>query len=216
MLFKKPIVVGIHGFGQRREEEFKNLKKELKKKGYKFKSVNLFDTNDLDDNMWENWIIKAKTLINDVAEKNDVILVGFSMGGVIASYLSNEVRVKKLILISPAFEYLNIQNIKEYVIKAFSNKKSTMPSSFTNAFSNVISKFKDSVEDIKIPTLIIHGENDKVIHYSSSQKAIKKIKINKKALIIINNGNHKILDDKIEGSIAINNIISFIKGNILN
>ena len=90
-----------------------------------------------------------------------------------------------------------------------------MPSNFTPAFMDVVSNCKDSINDISVPTLMIHCENDEVIPLSSSEKNIKKIPVDNKALITISEGQHRILDDKIAGPIAISNIISFIENDIL-
>ena len=54
----------------------------------------MFDIEDQTDTDWTAWVSKAKDLITDVAYYNDIVLVGFSMGGVIASYLANSYRVK--------------------------------------------------------------------------------------------------------------------------
>ena len=217
-LRKKPTIVGIHGFGLRKTKEFDKLKVSLEKQGYCFKSIDLYDLNDPSDTDWTSWVSKAKSLINEASFNNDVILIGFSMGGVIASYLANEYRVKKLVLIAPAFEFLNIKTVIDQIPNFFFKSKSKLvkpPSNFTNAFMDVISNCKDSLTDIKIPTLIIHCENDEVISITSSQKNINKITNANKALVTISDGQHRLLDDSVAGPIAISNIISFIKGDFL-
>ncbi|MGB4614090.1 MAG: alpha/beta fold hydrolase [Erysipelotrichaceae bacterium] len=213
---KKPTVVAIHGFGVRGIHEFENLKNALLEKDYDFKTIQMFDIEDQTDTDWTAWVSKAKDLITDVAYYNDIVLVGFSMGGVIASYLANSYRVKKLVLLAPSFEYLTPSKVIDNIPKPFvKEEKPKMPSNFTPAFMDVVSNCKDSINDISVPTLMIHCENDEVIPLSSSEKNIKKIPVDNKALITISEGQHRILDDKIAGPIAISNIISFIENDIL-
>ncbi|NLC97134.1 MAG: alpha/beta fold hydrolase [Erysipelotrichaceae bacterium] len=214
---KKPTIVAIHGFGLRQEQEFYNLKIALEEKGYQFKTIRLYNLEDENDTDWTSWVAKARLLITQASFENDVILVGFSMGGVIASYLANEYRVKKLILLAPAFEYLNLTTLIDHIPNPFAKNevKSQIPTNFTNTFIELVYNCKNSINDIKIPTLIIHCEDDNVIPLSSSNKNIKKIPIDSKALITISRGQHRILDDNIAGPIAINNIISFIEDKFL-
>ncbi len=214
----KPTIVAIHGFGVRGVDEFEKLRIAVEKKGYTFKSVQLYDLEDPSDTDWASWISKAKSLITEVAHDSNIILIGFSMGGVIASYLANSYKVKKLVLLSPAFEYLNINTIIDHMPKPFVKGeivKSRMPVGFTSTFMDVINNCKNSISNIRVPTLIIHCEKDETIPLSSSIKNFKKIPINNKALLSISNGQHRVLDDKIAGPIAISNIISFIENEYL-
>lgn len=48
------------------------------------------------------------------AQNADVILIGFSMGGVIAAHLAAVKPVKKLILLAPAFNYINVGNAARF------------------------------------------------------------------------------------------------------
>ncbi len=209
---KKPVIIALHGFGQRKSKEFDKLKTALKKERLELITVDLFNENDSTDTDWTHWVSRAQKTIKENAAKGEIILIGFSMGGVIASYLSNEYNVKKLILLAPAFEYFNISNILDYIIKPFDkNYTPTLPQEFTNTFIDVVKYCKDSINDNSIPTIIMHCEKDQVIPISSSQKIINKIPHNKKLLISYSNGQHRILDDEIIGPIAISIIINLIK-----
>ena len=120
--------------------------------------------------------------------------------------------VKKLVMIAPAFEYLNITTIINHIIKP----KNKLPQKFTTQFSEVINNLKDYISDNKVPTLIIHCEDDEVIPISSSIKYIEKINHENKILVTLSKGQHRILDDKIAGPIAINLIIDFIENRLLH
>lgn len=213
---KKPVIIALHGFGKRKSKEFDNLKTALNKEKYQLITVDLFDENDPTDIEWTSWVAKANKIVRENSFQDEIILIGFSMGGVIASYLASQCNVKKLILLAPAFEYFNIANIFDYVIKPFDkNYTPSLPQQFTSTFVDVIKNCKDSIKDINVPTIIMHCENDQVIPVSSSHKIINKIPHDKKILITFSKGQHKILDDEIIKDIAINTIIDFIKNKIL-
>lgn len=52
-----------------------------------------------------------------------IYLIGFSMGGVIASYLASKYGADKLVLISPAFKYGGTKRLTSGIINFFKNEK---------------------------------------------------------------------------------------------
>lgn len=95
------------------------------------------------------------------------------MGGVIASYLASIYHVRSLILVAPAFQYLDLANITNHGIKIVKNlaKKSvSVPSaSQTKAFQTIINQYKESIYHIDCPVTIFHGTKDEVIPVESSK-----------------------------------------------
>ena len=56
----------------------------------------------------EHWMMEAEIAYRQLAKQVDeVIVVGFSMGGIIAMYLANRYKVKKLVLLSAAAKYVS-------------------------------------------------------------------------------------------------------------
>lgn len=207
----KPAIVCIHGFGKRGPKEFDNLKPVLEKIGYKVYIPQLFSLANSNDTIWENWLHKAEETINQIQSENkEIILIGFSMGGIITSYLANKAKVSKLILLAPAYDYISLDNVIGYLFKK--SDPNEISSSFKDAFRDLVDNCKNSVNDIDVPTLLIHCENDEVINLSSSHKLFKKIKTDKKIMLTISNGQHRMLDDELCHNLVINNILAFIKG----
>ena len=55
----------------------------------------------------EHWMMEAEIAFDNLQKEVDkVIVVGFSMGGVIAMYLANRYKVKNLVLLSAAAKYI--------------------------------------------------------------------------------------------------------------
>lgn len=219
---EKPVIVCIHGFGVRQKDEFTNLITYFN--DYEISIPYLFNLLDESDTDWTQWMSRAEKILDDLATQGRrIILVGFSMGGVIATYFSTKPNVDKLILIAPAFEFINLSNAAS-VLSSFLDKKPDapvpsqypeMPVGFTLTFSNLVTNCRSSISDVHIPTLIFHGSEDDVIMNSSSRKYFKKINVEDKALCIIEGSKHRILDDEINGRIVLENIRLFIDDKIV-
>lgn len=216
----KPVIVCFHGFGRRQRDEFLPLLAYFN--DYEILIPELYDIHNSKDDAWVDWVHRAEKTLDEVASRGKrIILVGFSMGGVLASYCASKANIDKLILISPAFEYVNLPNATGLVTSLFDKKEETpsaypeLPTNFTLTFANLVNNCRSAVEDIHLPTLIIHGNEDDVILYSSSRKIIKKIPTQEKALVILEGVNHRVLDDPIGGKIALENINLFINNKII-
>lgn len=219
---KKPTIVCIHGFGRRRDDEFLIIKSHLAP-NYNFICPKLYDVTNKEDNNWQDWYNRAETAVDQALKQHqEIILLGFSMGGVIASSLANKKGISKLILIAPAFDYLNLNTITSAVTSIFEKKDLTeptdylpLPSEFTNTFMELVNNCKASIKDNNVDTLIIHGSDDEVISCASSKKAYHKITHNRKIRCVLEQGKHRLLDETINGKVASNLINDFCQNKLL-
>ncbi|MDD6879160.1 MAG: alpha/beta fold hydrolase [bacterium] len=158
----------------------------------------------------EEWIKccekKVDLLIN--YGYNNIYLVGHSMGGVIASYLATKYeQIKKLVLVSPAFNYITMQTsdkvefVKGGINLIKNNEKDEiltrflkLPLSSINEFKKLINKYKNSYENLRIPTLIIHGDKDSVVPLESSKQIYERLNTIYKDFKIIENASHDIFN----------------------
>lgn len=145
-----------------------------------------------------------------------IILVGHSMGGVLASIMSTEYKdyVSKLILIDVAFEYLKMrdgrielipslrQSLK--VLKDVNNLEKIHYSPIVSCSLSAMKEFhylvKEHATDIykvNCPILFLHGENDSIVPIESIKNIYEKI-TNDKEFITIKKGSHWILSSKLE------------------
>lgn len=214
MFFRRAVLV-IHGFagGVYDEEELINY---LQLDG----SLDVFSftlpghERNLSKVKYQEWINASKNklewLINN-GYKN-IYLIGHSMGGVIASYLSTQYsEVKKVVLAAPAFEYLQvkeknlnlIKNIKEtpeilrtYSFEEIFSRLLKLNISAVKEFRDLVSKYHDFPQKINIPIMILQGTDDKIVPMSSSVYVFEKSKSKTKRLIIINGVTHDIFRSK--------------------
>ncbi len=206
-----PVIITIHGYGRRRKHEMDNLvlwaSDDPVLSRYEIIQFDLYDLFDETDCDWQKWVARAKTIINEQELRGkEIILLGFSMGGVIASYLAaTSSHVKKLILLAPAFQYLNVDAsvITKSASAWFNNdakqgkdKEIEIPKSFYNAFTEVIKQCKPYIDRVTCPVLLLHGDEDEVISIKSSIYAYEHIPHDQKKLIVLHEGHHRLLMDE--------------------
>ena len=208
MLFRKAILI-IHGFagGTYDEEDLANYL-ELNK----FFDVYQFTLPGHNKNLskvkYQEWIKSSEYKIEWLIKKgyNNIYLIGHSMGGVIATYLSTKYRqVKKLVLIAPAFHYLNVTNgelsIKENlkvapkILETYGGDEIfarflKLNISAVREFMMLVKKYYDTPRDVICPTLILQGNNDDIVPISSSKYVYNSLNKNTKKLVYINGVTH--------------------------
>lgn len=198
-------VVTIHGFGTKASREMTPLSDYLRKQGYHVVQFDIFDPADESDTETEKWIERCEDrLRSELKKKDPVVLLGFSMGGVIASYLASVFPVKALILVAPAFEYFDFSKLQKAGLSLLSagsgsSKDSSMTMDQNKAFMRIISTYKNSIAHVDCPVLILHGTEDEVIQPRSSHAAFGLIPHEQKRLVFIEGGKHRMLyDGKVE------------------
>ena len=207
-----PVIITVHGYGRRRKHEMDNLvlwaKSDPQLSHHEIIQFDLYDLSDEKDCDWQKWVARAKTMINEQELKGrDIVLVGFSMGGVIAAYLAaTSPNVKKLILLAPAFQYLNMDAITSMITKSaaswfssdarLAQNEIAIPKSFYSAFTEVIKQCKPYIARVNCPVLLLHGDEDEVISMKSSIYAYDRIPHKQKKLIMFHGGHHRLLMDE--------------------
>lgn len=215
---RKPLVVMVHGFGRNRSSEFDSLARFLESHGYRTLRFDIYDLDDPDDADSNEWIARCEARMQEAfRQSSEVILVGFSMGGVIASRLASVFQVKMLVLVAPAFRYLDFEKVARSITRSVTGKpKDEKPSSAqTRAFREVVASCKDAVSRVRCPVLMIHGTDDEVIDPASSHEAFAKIPTEHKRLIYIEGARHRLLYDGQLEETADAIILDFLEGKLM-
>lgn len=166
----------------------------------------------------EHWLMDAELAYKKLAKEVDVVIVvGFSMGGLIALYLALRYEVEKLVLLSAAAKYISVRqllkDIKELTNDLFhgeleqnelyhryDNKISNVPMSSTLEFLRLVRKVEPYYEKITVPICIVQGEVDGIVPAITAQFLYDRLGSTKKQLILSPNGKHHICfsDDREE------------------
>lgn len=138
----------------------------------------------------EDWYTEAFEAFQVLSAKVDKIyIIGFSMGGLFASYIAEHHKVDRLLLIAPAFEYTHLNKLsrlnlrpeglgEHLKMKTMDAVKSRLPKLSIRAFNEfrlIMEAKMPNYEKIKAETLIVHGKIDLLVPYLSSVEAQKKI-----------------------------------------
>ncbi len=160
----------------------------------------------------------------------DIYVIGHSMGGVLASYVASKYKeVKKLVLLAPAFHYLNfngkLNNVNNIIdslrvgTEVMKEYKDELLGRFLKLPRNALIQFVEIVRDlydtpkfIKTPTLIIEGTKDNVVPFSSALYVYDSIKSKKKSLVYVKDVNHDLIRSKRKEEIT-SLVIKFLKSS---
>lgn len=228
-MFKTAVLI-IHGFmGEVSEVEYLSnyIKLNTNIDSYTF-TLPGHDKHTIRDVNYIEWLEASKEMLNQLETKyNKIYIIGHSMGGVIASILAKEnKRIKKLVLVAPAYIYLdfneNLDNIKSIIKNPIKNKEryseatyKVMNTSISSMleFKKLIKKYYDVPKEINCDTLIIQGEKDAVVPVKSSIYVYDSILSKHKYLKIIPNETHGLLYGKKKEEVS-RYITSYLKGGL--
>lgn len=172
----------IHGFGGN-IEEIKPLQDFLESKGYPTYAPVLKGhtgkRKDLQKVSYEEWIISAeKGLIKLQTNYSKVMLIGFSMGGLIAIHLALKHSVQAVITLNTPIYYWNIKNICKNILQDLRNKDYTVIREYLKSttkfplgalinFRLILHKTKPLFKEVYTPLFIAQAINDDTVHYKS-------------------------------------------------
>lgn len=168
------------------------------------------DTLSLKGIDYNKWIEHAEQELKRLIAKCEMVyVIGFSMGGLIASYLAIHYPVTKLVLLSTAAFYINPKqlffDIGEMVKDAFrgrllqnemfiryKRKIRATPITATLQFRRLVASIRPVLHQVSIPTLIAQGESDGVVPPKSAQYLYQQIGTSAKKLIYLKDSKHLI------------------------
>ncbi|MHA6259833.1 alpha/beta hydrolase [Sporosarcina sp. CAU 1771] len=167
-------------------------------------------TLDLANTSAESWMMEAELAMRKLqAEADRVVVVGFSMGGLIAMYLSLRYPIEKLVLLSAAAKYISPRNLledmgvmlietitKKYPPNSFHQmynyKLRHTPFQATVEFLRIVKMVEPYYEQIKTPVCIVQGRKDGIVPFSSAEHLYKTLGSSEKIFIKSELGKHHI------------------------
>ncbi|MBO8173296.1 MAG: alpha/beta fold hydrolase [Bacillaceae bacterium] len=205
----------IHGFtGSPYEVE--PLASHFKRKGWQIYTPTLAghgrDSRRINQVNWQDWIESARTDVEEaVAQCDTVYLVGFSMGGLIASHLAVQYPIEKLVLLNAAVFYFNprqmLRNVtgmireslqsqhKDPTWKRYRSKMKSTPIQAVFQFQQLVRKLRPDIARLTLPVLIVQGENDDLVHPRSPWYIYHKIRSKHKEIHLFPESRHIICHD---------------------
>jgi carboxylesterase len=216
---KNKAILIVHGYSKRRWHALDPLIAYLDAEGYTLFYPPVYNNLDGNDCNAHEWVQRMIIEAQNISKRFDKFyIIGFSMGGVIASAVAAAVKVNRLILLAPAFEYITFENLKNKVKNSLLPKTietdtdyPPIPLPFERTFKDVVKDFKNSIQFVSCPLLIIHGSKDSRIPLSSSHYAYEKTCSFHKQLIVLEGVNHNLVEDVTYNTQIFSLIQSFIE-----
>ena len=167
---------------------------------------------DLAKTNYCEWIQSAEEGLMKLEEQcEEVILIGFSMGGLIAMNLALKHRISALITLSSPIYYWDLKRVGANIINDFKNRefaylKNYILAAFRIPFAAMINfrlllcKTKPLVNEIKCPIFVAQGLIDDTVKYKSAEYIYTKAESEIREIRYYNNSQHIICcgDDKDE------------------
>lgn len=185
------------------------------------------DTLNLKGVQYKEWIDHAERELESLLDSCEkVYVVGFSMGGMIASYLTVHFPVEKLVLLSAAAYYVNPKQLavdigmmfkdlyqgklaENELFLRYKRKIKETPLAATIQFRKLVNQVRPLLPEISVPTFIAQGEIDGVVPPKAAQYLYNSICSSSKKLFYIKNSKHLICHCE-ERNDLFENILSFL------
>ncbi|MGP7819088.1 alpha/beta hydrolase [Niallia sp. 01092] len=177
---------------------------------------------------FNEWIEHAEYELKRLLQREKTVyVIGFSMGGLIASYLAIHYPVKKLILLSASAYFGNPSkmwgeikymandfwkgNLKNNeLFSRYRRKMKSTPITATVQFRKLVHYIRPFLSKVHVPTFIAQGENDGLVPIKSAKYLYNTIRAKEKRLLYIKESDHLICHCN-EKEKLFTEILSFLK-----
>lgn len=165
---------------------------------------------ELTEPCYKQWIQKAEDTLKMLQKKYDTIyVIGFSMGGMIASYLAGTFKVDKLVLLATAGKFIAFRQLsrevgklvidgltgkahENYIYAWYKRKSRKVPLKAYIEFIKLVKYTRTYLNKIDAPVLIAQGRRDEVVPYQTMHYLDKEIASDLKEIVLFERSNHRI------------------------
>ncbi len=198
----------IHGFGGG-IYEIKSLEDHLKEHGYitscPILKGHTGNGKDMKSANYEDWIASAEEeLIILMEETDNIAIIGFSMGGLIAVNLASKYDIKAIVTINTPIYYWNLKRVGLNIYDDFRKKQLSNLKRYINAkkaspmisminFLKLLNTTKLKLPKIDCSFLVIQTKDDDTSRLKSSDYIYDNINSKDKNIILYEEGGHTVL-----------------------
>jgi len=153
----------------------------------------------------EEWVEAVDNQIKCLLDNGyrKIYVVGHSMGGLLTGYLASKYpQIKKVVFLSAAYDYFSADQYKEDFrnigslkdddssYKNFFHKIMKVPVTTVMQFRKLVKNYKGCLNEVTQETLVLHGDKDEVVPYSTMEYIKENIKSKKVTYTTVKNGRH--------------------------
>lgn len=157
-----------------------------------------------------HWLRDAEySFIKLQRQVDQVIVAGFSMGGVLALHLAAKFNVKKVVLLSAAMKYIALPQLLKDVVniakeartiglenselfQRYHYKIKQVPANATIEFMRVVRTVQKELSRVTAPIYIVQGAKDGIVPVKTAYKLFHQLPVDDKWLYISEHGKHHI------------------------
>lgn len=157
-----------------------------------------------------HWMRDVENAYRELEKQADeIIVIGFSMGGVLALYLALRYKVEKIVLLSTAIKYIDVKKLFELSKKVIKNRKKLKETeknliksnlyrakhmSFPTVknFTSVVHQVAPYLSKIQQPVLIVQGMQDGLVPSETATYIFENIASVDKEIYFSESGYHQI------------------------
>lgn len=170
----------------------------------------------LENASYRQWLKAAEMSLKKLQSKyQEIYLIGFSMGGMIAAYLAAKYNVSKLVLLATAGKFLSFKQMtldvgevikdgirgnlhKNNIYLRYKRKLGKVPFKANLEFLKLVRYTRGYLKNIKSPVLIAQGQQDGVVPVKAASYLDKEISSPQKKVVLFERSDHQIClgDDK--------------------
>ncbi len=166
------------------------------------------DKLNLKNKTAESWMMTAELALRELKKQADqIIIVGFSMGGLIAMHLAMRYKIEKLVLLSTAAKYISLgQMLEEMRLAAadaikgqlsqnplfhlYEYKVLNTPIRSALEFRRVLKMVEPYYGNLTLPVYIVQGRKDGVVPPRTAEYIYRQIGSVRKEIYHSPNGGH--------------------------
>lgn len=156
---------------------------------------------------YKQWIECVEGVYNQIKVKHPtakLIVVGFSMGGLLGAHLANTYEVDALVTLNTPIFYWNISNILKNIcegvqkrdgafFKRYITSCTMYPTNALYQFRRLLGLTRPYFKNINCPILILQALDDDAVHYKSAEHIQDVVKSPVKKRIFMDVGGHGLL-----------------------
>ncbi|WP_047981037.1 alpha/beta hydrolase [Ornithinibacillus contaminans] len=164
----------------------------------------------LENVTYKNWIETAERALIQLKETyNEIYIIGFSMGGMIAAYLAAKYKVDKLVLLATAGKYLSVKQIgvdiggalkdgvtgklgENKIYQHYKKKLGAVPLRANIEFLKLVRATRGYLKGVQSPVLIAQGQMDSVVPYKTAYYLDREIPSKQKEVVFFERSRHLI------------------------
>lgn len=218
-------VLLIHGFGGN-TDEVKPFKSYLEKRGYFVLCPELKGhtgiRRDLCQSSYYDWLMSAESALIDLRKNcNLIVLIGFSMGGLIGLNLSTRHQLYAIAALNTPIYYWDFPRIATNIYQDIRLNKTTYLSNYIKSslkyplssmisFRSLLAKTKGILKQVECPVFIAQGLQDDTVQHRSADYIYKSVSSKIKKLKYYKNADHLICHSQ-DKDMLFEDILGFIK-----